>query len=776
MRRPLLPALLLALAAPSAQAFDPFQVEGIRVDGLQRIAEGTVFNYLPLEVGETIDSERAAESIRALYETGFFRDIELSRDNGVLVVSVMERPSVARIEIRGNDEIRSDDILDALAAAGLAEGQVFDRFRLADIERELRQLYFSRGKYDVSVESTISPLERNRVAVRLDIDEGPVAAIREIHFVGNETFSERQLRRQMELRPRRWWHFFSDRHRYARDRLGNDLEDLRSFYMDQGYINFAVTSTQVSISPDREDVHITVNLSEGQQFTVGEMNVVGDLIVEREELEGFFELEFGDVYSRSRAQAASRAMQNRLGEEGYAFSNVGIRPQVDEDRGVVDLTYVVDPGRRVYVRRINISGNERTQDEVVRRELRQLEGAALNTAALRESQTQLDRTGFFDRVNIETPQVPGSDDEVDVDVDVVERMSGSLTAGIGYGESQGLLLNLGVAQDNVLGTGDRMSLEINNSRVNTIYSASYTDRYYTLDGVSRRFFGSYRETRARRADLSDFGLTSIRAGGGLGIPITNNDRISVDLAYEHMDIEERENTPPRITDFLEDEGNRFDMLKLEAAWTRDTRDRAIFPRRGGRQRLSGEVSVPGLDLTFFKTSYSHRRFWPVSENLTFSVDGSISYGDGYGDTSRLPFFEHYYGGGVSTVRGYRANFLGPRSLENGNDRPQGGNVRILGSAELFFPPPFTEAESVRMSLFLDAGQVYQTRGDLYTGSEEVFPDNLDSVNLDELRASAGVGLTWMSPIGALTFSIAEPLNDTNDDDTESFQFSLGTSF
>ncbi|RLK50718.1 Beta-barrel assembly machine subunit BamA [Alkalispirillum mobile] len=776
MRRPLVPALLLALAVPSAQAFDPFEVEEIRVDGLQRIAEGTVFNYLPLEVGEVMDQERASESIRSLYETGFFRDIELQQENGVLVVSVAERPAVARIEIRGNDEIRSDDIIDALASVGLAEGQVFDRFRLADIERELRELYFSRGKYDVSVESTISPLERNRVAVRLDIDEGPIAAIREIHFVGNEAFSERQLRREMELRPRRWWHFFSDRHRYSRDRLGNDLENLRSYYMDRGYINFTVTSTQVSITPDREDVHVTVNLSEGQQYTIGQQRIAGDLIVDREELEGLLELESGDTYSRSEAQAASRAMQDRLGQEGYAFSNVTIRPEVDEDTGVVDLTYMVDPGRRVYVRRINISGNERTQDEVVRRELRQLEGSALNTADLRESQRQLDRTGFFDRVNIETPQVPGSDDEVDVDVTVDERLSGSLTAGIGYGESQGLLLNLGVAQDNVLGTGDRMSLELNNSRVNTVYSASYTDRYYTLDGVSRRFFGSYRETRARRADLSDYDLTAIRGGAGLGIPITNNDRISLDLAYENIEIDERDNTPERITSFIENEGNRFDMLKLEAAWTRDTRDRAIFPREGARQRLSGEVSVPGMDLTFFKTSYSHRRFWPLSENLTFSVDGSISYGDSYGDTSRLPFFEHYYAGGVSTVRGYRSNFLGPRSEENGNDRPRGGNVRLLGSAEVLFPPPFTEAESVRMSVFVDAGQVYQTRGDIYGGESDVYPDNLDSVNLNELRAAAGVGLTWMSPIGALTFSIAEPLNDTNDDDTETFQFSLGTSF
>ncbi|MBK5943777.1 outer membrane protein assembly factor BamA [Halorhodospira halophila] len=771
--------LLLGAATVATARADSFVAEQIRVEGLERIDEGTVFSYLPVEPGDRVGSGEVAEAIRELYRSGFFRDVELARDGDDLIVRVQERPSIARLQFEGNEQIRTEDLREALRSAGMAEGQVFNRAQLAEIERELRQQYFAQGKYDVSVESTVSPLERNRVAIRIDIEEGPVAEIREIHFTGNEAYSDRELRGVFEQQARRWWAPWSQRHRYARDLLANDLESLRGYYLDRGFLNFAVTSTQVSISPDRRDVHIAVNVAEGQQYEIGSIDVQGHLVVPPEELRELITAEPGELYSRSRVNAGSSAIRSRLAEEGYAFSNVNVRPRVDEDEQVVDLTYVVDPGARVYVRRINITGNQRTQDEVIRRELRQLEGAPLSSEALERSQTRLNRLGFFDFVNVETPRVPGEDDRVDVDVSVQERMTGQLQAGVGYGDVQGLLVNFSVSQDNLLGTGDRLSMTVNNSSVSTIYNVSYTDRYHTQEGVSQTLSAGYRETRARRADLSDYDLTSGHASVEYSVPVTEVDRLAARLRLERIGIDKRSDTPGWIRNFLEDQSDdRFTMIKPRLSWNRDTRDRGVFPTAGGRQRLSLEGTVPGDDLEFYKLTYENRRYWPLrwlGDRTTFSVEGQVSYGDGYGDTDRLPFFENYYAGGVRTVRGYRGNYLGPR--EEGGD-PIGGNARVLTKAQVIFPPT-PESQSVRMAAFVDAGQVFNTRLDRYdfgSNTEKIIPEGLDRVDLGELRAAAGISLIWMSPVGPLTFSLAEPLNESRDDETETFQFSLGTEF
>jgi len=768
-------ALLLGAAIVTTAKAESFVAEQIRVEGLERIDEGTVFSYLPIEPGDRVGSGEVGEAIRELYRSGFFRDVELARDGDDLIVRVQERPSIARLQFEGNEQIRTEDLREALRSAGMAEGQVFNRAQLAEIERELRQQYFAQGKYDVSVESTVSPLERNRVAIRIDIEEGPVAEIREIHFTGNEAYSDRELRGVFEQQPRRWWAPWSQRHRYARDLLANDLESLRGYYLDRGFLNFAVTSTQISISPDRRDVHVAVNVAEGEQYEIGSIDVQGHLVVPPEELRELIDLEPGELYSRSRVNAGSSAIRSRLAEEGYAFSNVNVRPQVDEENRVVDLTYVVDPGARVYVRRINITGNQRTQDEVIRRELRQLEGAPLSSEALERSQTRLNRLGFFDFVNVETPRVPGEDDRVDVDVSVQERMTGQLQAGVGYGDVQGLLVNFSVSQDNLLGTGDRLSMTVNNSSVSTIYDVSYTDRYHTQEGVSQTLSAGYRETRARRADLADYDLTSGHASVEYSVPVTEVDRLAARLRLERIGIDERSGTPDWIRDYLEAQSDdRFTMIKPRLSWNRDTRDRGVFPTAGGRQRLSLEGTIPGDDLEFYKLTYENRRYWPLrwlGDRTTFSVEGQVSYGDGYGDTDRLPFFENYYAGGVRTVRGYRGNYLGPR--EEGGD-PIGGNARVLTKAQVIFPPT-PESQSVRMAAFIDAGQVFNTRQDEY-GFEDVIPEGLDRVDLSELRAAAGISLIWMSPVGPLTFSLAEPLNETRDDETETFQFSLGTEF
>ena len=768
---------LLVFSAP-AVSVERFTVSDIRVEGLERIDEGTVFSYLTLEPGDTATRSQVASSIRELYGSGFFRDVELARDDDVLVVRVQERPSIARLEFTGNEQIRTEDLREALRGAGMAEGQIFNRAQLSEIERELRQQYFAQGKYDVSVESTVSPLERNRVAIRIDIEEGPVAEIREIHFTGNEAFSDRELLGVFEQRAKRWWLPWSQRHRYARELVANDLESLRSFYLDRGYLNFAVTSTQVSISPDRQDVHIAVNVSEGEQYEIGSIDVRGHLVVPPEELRQLIEIAPGDLYSRSEVNAASDALRQRLAEEGYAFSNVNVRPQVDEEERVVDLTYVVDPGSRVYVRRVNITGNQRTQDEVIRRELRQLEGAPLSSEAVQRSQTRLNRLGFFDFVNIETPRVPGEEDRVDVDVSVQERMTGQLQAGVGYGDVQGLLVNFSVSQDNVAGTGDRLSMTVNNSTVSTVYDVSYTDRFHTQEGVSRTLAAGYRETRARRADLADYDLTSGHGSVEYSVPVTEVDRIAARLRVERIGIDVRSGTPPWIRNYLDDQSDdRWTMVKPRISWNRDTRDRGIFPTSGGRQRLSLEGTLPGDDLEFYKINYENRRYWPMpwlGDRTAFSLEGRFSYGDGYGDTDRLPFFENYYAGGVRTVRGYRGNYLGPRPE---GDDPIGGNARVLTKAQVIFPPT-PESQSVRMAAFIDAGQVFNTRLDRYDfgSGTETIPDGLDRLDLSELRAAAGISLIWMSPVGPLTFSLAEPLNDTRDDETETFQFSLGTEF
>ena len=774
-------AALAAVAAAGPAAAQGFEVERIRVEGLERIAEGTVFNYLPIEPGDTVDSEEIAEAIRELYDSGFFRDIELQREAGTLIVELQERPSIARLEFEGNEQIGTDKLRQALEGVGLAEGQIFNRAQLSQIERELRRQYFAQGKYDVSVESTVSPLERNRVAIRIDIEEGPVAEIREIHLVGNEVFSDSRLRGVFELRSRRWWAPWSSRHRYSRDRLANDLESLRSYYLDRGYLNFSVTSTNVSISPDRRDVYITVNVAEGEQYTVDAVDVRGDLVVPPEELRALIEVEPGELYARNRVNAGSQAIRERLAEEGYAFSNVRVRRQVDERAKTVKLTYQVAPGERVYVRQINITGNQRTQDAVIRRELRQLEGAPLSSEALERSRTRLNRLGFFSTVNIETPRVPGEDDRVDVNVSVQERMTGQLQAGIGYGDVQGFLVNFSISQDNLVGTGDRLSLTVNNSEVNTVYDVSYTDRYHSLEGVSQTLSAGYRETRARQADLADYDLDAAYGAVEYSVPVTEVDRLAARLRFEQLTIRERSGTPARIEAFIDEEGERFDTLQPRLSWRRDTRDRGVFPTSGARQSLSLEGTLPGADQEFYKLSYRQQRYWPLpwlGERTSLSLEGELAYGGGFGDTEQLPFFENYYAGGVRTVRGYRGNYLGPRDANDGG-QPMGGNAQVLASAQLLIPPT-PEAQSVRLGPFIDAGQVYDTEIDYAEFAErfgdEPVPKGLDRIDLGELRVAAGVSLIWMSPVGPLTFSLAEPLNETARDQTETFQFSLGAQF
>ncbi|WP_440995605.1 outer membrane protein assembly factor BamA [Arhodomonas sp. SL1] len=758
MRRSLV-ALAFSLAVAPVAAMEPFQVEDIRVEGLRRISAGTVFNYLPVQVGDRISEEQVGRAIRSLYDTGFFQDVTLRRDGDVLVVEAVERPAIARIELHGNNEVGDDDLLAGLEGAGLAEGQTLDRALLARVERELRQQYFSLGHYDVQVDSTVSPLPRNRVSVRLDIREGEPAAVQEIQFVGNERFDDDDLRDAFEMGPVPWYRFFSDADRYSRQRLAGDLERLRSFYQDRGFVNFTITSTQVSISPDRRRIHVTVNLDEGEQFRAGEVSLAGDLVYSEEELRDVVALEPGTLYSRSAVVETSEAFRDKLGERGYAFANVNAVPEVNEEEGTVDVTFFVDPAERVYVRRINISGNERTRDDVIRRELRQYEGAWLSTEDVAESRRRLDRLGFFDNVNIETPRVPGSQDQVDVDVSVQERLSGSIRAGIGYGTDQGLLLNFGVEQDNVFGSGDRLAFNANNDDANTVYRLSYLDRYHTLSGIDRNISLAYRDTDADEADLSEFGIKSMTGTYGYRVPVTGNDTIGADIEVEDLELELNQEPTEIQQAFVDRNGTTNTTYRIALSWNRDSRDRAIFPSEGSQQRLSLTTAIPGSDLEYYRATYRHQRYAAIADWLTLAMEGSLAYGDSFGGTERLPFFENFYAGGNNSVRGFSSNSLGPRDE---NDDPVGGNFRALGSVELRVPPPGDGDSDIRFTTFVDGGQVYNTYD--------------QDVDAGAIRYAAGLGMIWYSPVGPLSMSVAYPLNDESGDDTQFFQFSLGTFF
>jgi outer membrane protein insertion porin family len=760
MKRALLISLFSLLAwAGIAVAGDSFSVSDIKVEGLQRISEGTVFNYLPVQIGDKIDTARTQEIISALYKTGFFKNITLLRDGDVLIIKVLEQPSIASITVTGNDELPTDDLMDGLKKAGLTEGRVLDVSLLDRIKQDLQRQYFVRGFYAVQIEAKVEPTGENQVNVQINIQEGEVARIRKINIIGARHFDEDKLLDQMQLGIPAWYAFFSDRDQYSKQKLAADFETLKSYYLDRGYINFNIESAQVTITPDRKSVFITLNIHEGEQYSISSLDLSGELIVPKEELEALVTLNEGDIFSRRKVNDISTAISDRLGNEGYAFANVNAVPEIDSKNKQVAITFFVDPGKRVYVRRINISGNEKTEDEVIRREFRQMEGAWLSTGKLNRSQVRVQRLSYLEQVTMETPLVPGSNDEVDVNMSVSERASGSLMVGLGYSDSEGLLLNGSISQDNFFGTGKRVSAEVNTSKANKIYSFTHTDPYYTLDGVSRSLRLSYRKTDASQANLANYLADVLSASMTFGIPMSEYDTVRIGLGYDNTSISTTGSTPQSYLDFLSANTDKFDVLRLSLGWSHDTRDKTVFATEGVLQSLTGDVTFPVSGLDFYKISSRSRIYFPLSKRLTSSFDAEINYGDSYGDTTELPFFERFYAGGAHSVRGYRANSLGPRE----NNVNLGGDFRVIGGAELIFPPPFGEEENstVRMSLFWDIGNVF---------------NGIEYYNASELRQSTGLGLIWLSPIGPLSFSVARPLNDQPGDSTESFQFTLGTLF
>jgi len=750
-------ALVSFFYAFSSWASDSFIVKDIRVEGIQRTDAGTVFSYLPVKVGDTLDEAKATEAIKALYATGFFKDVKLKSENGVLIVEVDERPAIAQISINGAKEFEKDKLIEGLKQAGISESRIFSRSLLDRAEQELKRQYISRGKYAVKITTTTTPLERNRVAINFDINEGRTARIKKVSFVGNEKFKDSELRGILVLRKPDLLSWFTKNDQYSKQKLSADLETLRSYYLDRGYLEFNIESTQVSITPDLRDIYITINVTEGDQYTVSDIKVAGEPLLPEEEIHKLILLKSGKVFERQKLTESIKLITDRLGDDGYAFANINASPEVDHENRQAAFTFFIDPGRRVYIRRINITGNDRTRDEVIRREFRQMEGAWHSTKNINISKQRIDRLAFFNSVNVETPAVPNKTDQVDINVKVEERPTGSIMFGAGYSDRQGIILNGSISQNNIFGTGNFLSLDVNTGAINKTYAASFTNPYFTVNGVSLGFDVYRRDLDTRPLSrVGTFKTETTGAGIRMGIPIAENDIVSLGLAAENTNLGVFADSPQRYRDFVNEFGKSTNNFPLSLSWARDRRDSAIWTTSGTTHRLFGEVSVPGGDLNYYKLSYHQKWFYPISENLTLMLNGEFGYGDGYTGKS-LPFFKNFFAGGNNSVRGYDLNSLGPRDERN---LSLGGSKRIVGNIEVLFPVPFMKGDrSLRLSTFLDGGTV--------------FAKNID-FNL--MRYSAGIALTWISPMGPLKVSVAEPLNDQPSDRLQAFQFMFGQQF
>jgi outer membrane protein insertion porin family len=761
MRRRILAALagvLVALAdAGAAEPFREFVVRDIRVEGVQRTEPGTVFSYLPVKVGETLTRDKAQQALRALFATGFFKDVRLEAEDDVLVVRVAERPAISQVDFTGVSDFPVDGLRKALRALGLSEGRIFDRSTLDAAEQELKRQYLSQGKYAAQVQTTVTPLERNRVAISFAVSEGEVAKIRSINIVGARAFPEDDLLDLFVLRTPGWLTWYTKHDQYSRQRLSADLETLRSYYLDRGYLDFNIDSTQVSISPDRKDIYITVNVSEGEKYTVSDVRVGTQSIVPQEALEKLVQLKPGDVFSRQRLVESQKAISERLGNEGYAFANANAVPEVDREKRTVSFLLLIDPGRRVYVRRVNIVGNTKTRDEVIRREMRQLEGAYYDASKIQLSRRRIDRTRYFSDVSVQTTPVEGSPDQVDVTYTVEERTTGSLALGVGFSTLDKVIVTASITQPNVFGTGKFLAFEVNSGTVNQVYSLSYVDPYYTVNGVSRGFDLYHRKVDATTLSTGAYGTSTVGAGIKFSYPLSERDTVSFGLVGESVKVTTFENSATVYKDFVAQFGDQYRYGAFTAAWARDTRNSLIITTDGALTRLSTEFAGGGLQ--YQRYGVNQQFYWPLTTSLTLFLNMDLGYARGSGGKP-LPFFKNFYAGGPGTVRGYDDFSLGPRDAE-GNTL--GGTRRVVGNLELLFPMPgAAQDNSLRLGAFIDAGQVY---GDG------------DPVDLSELRYSAGLALSWASPVGPLRLSYASPINERKGfDRVQRLQFKFGTTF
>ncbi|PLZ03524.1 outer membrane protein assembly factor BamA [Burkholderia sp. WAC0059] len=755
--------LSLGLPALSANAAEPFVVQDIRIEGLQRIEPGTVFAYLPIKQGDTFTDDKASQALRALYATGFFNDVKISSEGNVVIVQVAERPAIGSIDFAGIHEFENDALTKALSSVGLSQGRYYDKSLVDKAEQELKRQYLTRGYYAAEVTTTVTPIDRNRVGLLFSVVEGPSAKIRQINFIGNKVFSDATLRDEMQLSTPNWFSWYTKNDLYSRDKLTGDLQNIRSYYLNRGYLEFNIDSTQVSLSPDKQDMYLTVTLHEGEPYTISGVHLAGNLLDRQAELQKLVTIKAGQRFSAEKLQDVTKALVNKLGEYGYAFANVNAQPQIDQTHHTVDLTLQVDPGRRVYVRRVNIEGNSRTRDEVIRREMRQLESAWFDSNRLALSKDRINRLGYFTDVNVTTVPVEGTTDEVDVDVKVTEKPTGSVSLGLGYGSGEGPIISAGVSQDNVFGSGTSLSVNVNTATTFRTLTVTQVDPYFTIDGIKRITDAYYRTTEplyySSTSDTS-FRIISLGADTKFGIPFSETDMVYFGAGIEQDRLDIDATTPQTYIDYVNDFGRVSNTVPITVGWSRDNRDSALVPSRGYLASANAEYGTPIGAAQYYKADVQSQYYYSFSRGFVLGLNFQGGYGNGLGGKP-FPIFKNYFAGGIGTVRGYEPGSLGPRDTST-ND-PIGGSKLLVGNIELTFPLPGTGYDrTLRVFTFIDGGNVWGDEG--------------DSIGANGLRYSYGAGLEWISPIGPLKLDFGLPIVKHAGDQYQKFQFQIGTSF
>lgn len=747
--------LLLALMTQVSLAQESFKVSDIKVKGLQRISAGSIFSYLPIKVGDDFDPSTSSDMIRELYKTGFFKNIELSTEGSAIIIDVIEYPSISKIEFAGNKLIKEESLRDALSGNDFIEGRVFKPNVLEQVKQELKRQYLNQGKYNAQVGTEVTDLPRNRVKVKLHVKEGPTAKIQNINIVGNNYFTDKMLLKEFELDDSvPFWKFWGKEDQYSKEKVSGDLESLRSFYQDQGFLDFKINSNQVSISPEKDGIFLTINVEEGERYTVSQFVLNGRLVVPEDELLPYVFIAPGKTYSRKDVDNTVEVISDRLAEEGYSYAEVVPVPNIDRDARTVAFSINIKPGRRVYVRRIDIIGNDLTNDAVIRRELRQTEGGAFSPSRVNRSKVRLQRLSFFDEVEIETNPVAGREDQVDLQVVVKERATGQFLFGLGYSGDNGALVQASVSQSNLFGTGNQLNFSVQRSSFIEAVTLQYTNPYHTQSGISRTISLSGRSVDAAAANTSEYLTETLGLNVRYLFPINENNSFSLGGGLEKIDLTATAFTVDSIREFIEANPEN-DLLSLTAAFVHDTRDSLIYTTSGNSLRLSAEATVPGSDLEYYRLNFDAATYYPFTRRAALKLSADLGYGEGYGDTEELPFFKNYFAGGSRSVRGFEARSLGPRDSTND---PLGGSTRVLFNASLLLPVG-GDALDKRLQLFVDAGQVFG-------------PD--ESIESSDIRIAAGVGFNWISPVGPLSISYSIPLNEEEDDEVEKFQFSVGT--
>jgi len=784
---------LLVLLPFTVMAAGEFVVKDMRVEGLQRISEGTVFNYLPINIGDTVDTVRIGEAIRALYGQSLFDDIEMRRDENTLVIVVKERPSIESFSIDGNKDIKTEDLMESLRGVGLARGRTFDRAVLDNVEMFLREQYYDRGKYGVEINTNVADRPNNTVRISIVVKEGDRAKIRQVNIVGNNAFEDDEIRDGFTLDTANWLSWIRQDDRYAKEALEGDLEVLRSYYMDRGYADFRVESTQVAISPNKKDIFVTINILEGDVYTISDVKLVGDMVVSEIFLRSQILAQPGSVFNQNLLTVTADRMQFVFGSQGYANAEIEPVPELNHETKEAAVTFYINPQSRVYVRNINFNGISEVEDEVLRREVRQMEGSFLSNSLMDRSKTLLQRLPYIEPgVDYRTTPVPGSPDLIDVEVDLQYRMPGQFSGGLGYSESQKLMLNGSIVHTNFLGTGNRVALQLNSGKYQKSYSISHTDPYRTIDGIHRTLSINYRDITQFTSASSDFSTTSAGATVDYGYPITDFQRVSFGLTYQHSEMVASSNSTDQAQDWVANNGNpfiedvgrgvvffgtEFDTIEMNLGWSYDSRNRSLFATRGTRQQLFLTAAIPSSDVEFYQARFNFTKYMPISQKWIVRLNAELGLSEALGDTTATPPYKQFYGGGPQSVRGFKESYLGPRDSYG---RPYGGNMLAAGQLELIIPLPAKFASQARASIFYDVGNVFNT-------GEVDFTDKLGAPveykpDFDELRTSVGIGVQWLAPLGLFRFSYAYPLNayEGNDryygDEIERFQFSIGQAF